>query len=38
MQIGILFRNISVGYYLATYVFNNVEHRVNFVRMRVGDF
>ena len=38
MQIRIIFRNISLGYYLATCVFNNVDHGVSFVGMRVGDF
>lgn len=38
MQVEILFRNIPLGYYLATYVFNNVEHGVKFVGMRVNDF
>lgn len=37
-QVGVTFRDISLGYYLATHVFNNVENRVNFVGMRVYDF
>ena len=37
-QVGVTFRYISLGYYLATHVVNNVENRVNFVGMRVYDF
>lgn len=37
MEDGIIFRNISLGYYLATYTFNNVENKVNLVELRVYD-
>lgn len=38
MQVGIIFRIVSVGHYLATQASNNIEFRVNFVGMRVDDF